>query len=145
SARGLAAIGLWTLAWVAAAVAVAWWVPKGAYLAYAAACIAGLALPLRAHGGRHLLPSGYLSVVAGIGLAAWHWGGSVALERAAPVMARLAAAGLVRAFVARALWPHTLRWQASAAASFAVAGAAVGVLAGGAYMSERFSTSGEDM
>jgi len=144
SASQWAAMTLWTAALAAGANAMTWWVSKGAYVAYAAACLGALALSLRPAGRQRLLLAFYLCVIAGIGLVARHWGGAQALERAWPVMALLAAAGLLRALSARALWPGGLRWQASVAASLVVAGAFVAVLGGGAYMSGRFSTANAD-
>ncbi len=143
-ARRSAAVGFWAAGLISTAVLMAWWIPKGAYVAYAAAVAGALALSAHSNGRQRLLLASYLCVVVGVGLVAWHWGELTALERAWPVMALLAAAGLVRALRNQPLWPSSLQWQASAAAACAVAGAVVAVLAGGAYMSERFSTSSED-
>lgn len=129
---------------VSAAVLATWWLPKGAYLAYGAACIAGLGLSVQRRTAQHLLLAVYLCTVVGIGLVAWHWGGGEALQRALPVVVVLAAVGVGRVAWQRPGWPDTLRWQANTLATLAVAGGALGVLGGGAYMSDRFSTVSQD-
>ncbi len=140
----VAAGGAMTAGLICAAVLTAWWMPKGAYVAYAVACTAALAVSVHRPGRQRILVACYLCVIVGIGLVAWHWGGMPALQRALPVMALLVAAGAVRVVRSSMRWPADLRWQASTSAALVVAGAMVAVLGGGAYMSDRFSTSSSD-
>lgn len=129
---------------VSAALLATWWLPKGAYVAYAVACTGALALSMRQRNRQPLLFACYLCVIACIGLVAWHWGGATALGRAYPVMTLLAVAGAARVALRQGPWPTGLHRQAGTAASLAVAGALVAVMSGGAYMSGRFSTSADD-
>ncbi len=143
----------------ACAWGVAWFVPKGAYIAYA----------LVATGTALTVATGYLrptqsptirsNVMAAMGLlATWatmvavakHWGGDAAAERAAavavallmllPVLVLLTRRNKIQSNAPAA----SLRSQLAVLGTMAISGALVAVFAGGAYMGERFSTGGKD-
>ncbi len=143
----------------ACAWGVAWFVPKGAYIAYA----------LVATGTAMTLASGYLRpsqspttrshIAAAMGLlATWatmvavamHWGGDAAAERAVavavglfllmPVLLLLRRRKKIQDNTPTTSW----RGQLALLGTMAISGALVAVFAGGAYMGERFSTGGKD-
>jgi hypothetical protein len=135
------------------AAAFSWVLPKGPYVVYAlgiALAVSGLALhrrsqhPLgRRYGGR-LAIAGFVCVLTCMGLVAAHWGGDAALQRTLPVIAALFVIAGLASSRSTDTWPSSLRWQASAIGTMAVASGVVAAFAGGGYMSERFSTSSED-
>jgi hypothetical protein len=137
-----------------AAVLGTWLVPKGAYLVYAAAiagagaAFIGLRRRMAAKQRRGALAplalASYLAVVAGVALVALHWGGAKGLTDAIPVIGALLLAAGLAAKPGRPLWPGSFRWAGLLLGTLAMAGGIVGVFAGGAYMSERFSTGGKD-
>ncbi|XVJ68840.1 MAG: hypothetical protein HEQ39_03690 [Rhizobacter sp.] len=143
----------------ACAWGVAWFVPKGAYIAYA----------LVATGTAMAVASGYFrpsqppttrsNITAAIGLlATWaamlavamHWGGNEAAKRAAAVAVGLCVLMLVWVLLRGRKKiqsdPPTTSWRGQLAVlgAMAISGALVAVFAGGAYMGERFSTGGKD-
>jgi hypothetical protein len=128
-----------------AAGALALLVDKGAYVAYALAALAGVG----AWASRLLLrrPQVALEVATAVALAAAavavaaHWGGG----GATPAMAAAALAGLVAAgLLARRGEPAGPAPLLAAAAAMAVATVAVGIFAGGRYMSDRIATTSGD-
>ena len=133
----------------AAAWAIAVALPKGAYFAYACAALFTLAM-LVAHQqrllrtGSALALGGFVGVLTGIALVAQHWGGTAALIAAIPVIAVLALVLMAAWAAPFVLWPTSWRWQASTAGVMALAGGVVAAFSGGAYMAERFSTTGSD-
>lgn len=147
----------WLVGWVTGlllilvAAALSWLTPKGAYAAWGLS--AALTTVMLGLGRRPNNPyrfaglvafAGFVATVASTVLIAGHWGQAAGLRHAAPVLLVLlavcAAAGMWR----EPLWPTTLRWQASTAGAMGLVAAVVAVMGGGAYMSERFSTSGQD-
>ena len=127
------------------AVLVAWWQPKGAYVAYAAALALALAATASSRRSAWLAPAGFAGVLVGVGLVSLHWGGDAALWRALPVIVSLGLAAVVIDARGKALGPATLRGQATVLGGLLAASVLVGVLNGGAYMTGRFATSGEDL
>ncbi|MBA4175642.1 MAG: hypothetical protein C0505_03645 [Leptothrix sp. (in: Bacteria)] len=121
---------------------------KGPYLLYVAAWLATVAAGWRARhrpspsgafmlaGFGVLLPA---MVVVGVG---WH--GTAAAPAgfaSAVVLALTLVAACARQ---RPLWPENWRWQATWLAVMAMGAVVIGVFGGGAYMSERFTTSSGD-
>ncbi len=132
--------------------AVAWIVPKGAYVAYALAgvfAVAMLAL-LRMRRGTEgtdrstdpvapLALAGFVAMLAGIALVAQHWGDGPGLRRALPVSAALLALLPVVGHRKVPAWPGSLRWQGSVLGVMVMVAGIVGVFGGGSYMSDRFA------
>lgn len=132
-------------------VAIDWLVPKGAYVAWSAAAaftVTMLVLHRRATQANSFVGptafGGFLATLTSTTLVASHWGLSLGLQHALPtvlvVLAVCVAAGLWR----KPLWPVALRWQATTAGVMGLMAAVIGVMGGGAYMSERFSTGSQD-
>jgi hypothetical protein len=131
-----------------------WFVPKGAYVVYTVAIVgtaaAFFALRRRMAAQQRrgalapLALAGFMAVVTGVALVASHWGGSQGLTDALPVVGALLMAAGLAAKPGRPVWPGNLRWAGLVLGTLAMAGGIVGVFAGGAYMSERFSTGGKD-
>ena len=129
-------------------VFVAWAMPKGAYAAYA------LAFVFTAAAGwmprtRWMAFAGYAAVVLTLGLVCRHWGGEPAFVRTWPVMAVLLLVALALA-ASRAgrpdrAWPSSPRWQAVVMACMVATSGAIGVMLGGAYMTDRMSTTEGDL
>ncbi len=128
--------------------------PKGPYTVYALAWAAGAALLVWA--GRRAVPwpaaltgalllTVWLGLLASMGRVAQHWGG----ERALAPMAGAALLLLVFAVWAsrsrQTLWPASYRWQGSLMGALAAIALTLGVLFGGAYMGDRFSTGSQDL
>ena len=142
----------------AGACAVAWLVPKGAYVAYvlsAAFCVCTIFLwhhsPAMAQrrGSAGLAAqlglAAYLALLTSAVLVAGHWGGSSALGAMLLVVLVFFLLSLASAASPRPLWPVSYRWQTTALAAMVMVGGTLGVMAGGAYMSSRFSTSESDL
>jgi hypothetical protein len=143
----------------ACAWGLAWFVPKGAYIAYALVAT-GTAMAVASadfRPGRS--PTARRSIAAAMGLlATWvamvavamHWGGDKAAERAAAVAVGLCLLMPMWVLLQRRkkAADNTLgtSWRAQFAVlgTMAISGAVVAVFAGGAYMGERFSTGGKD-
>ena len=136
-----------------ALVLLAYLLPKGPYVAYALAWVAGaLALlgalrrsaATRLSRSAALLLAAWLSLLAAMLLVAWHWGGASALAPMALVVILLLAAAVLAGRSKAARWPESLRWQGSLLGALAALATTVGVVFGGAYMSERFATGARD-
>jgi len=129
-------------------LAIAWALPRGAYVAYALA-FAVTAAATCAPRARWIAWAGYSALVLGLGLVCWHWGGEPALTHALPVMAVLLLIALAlassRAGRPERGWPSSLRWQAGVLGCMVAASAGVGVMVGGAYMTDRMSTTEGDL
>lgn len=136
---------------VLAATAISWLVPKGAYIAWcltAAFTMGMLWLNRRAvqtisFAGPMAL-GGFIAVLAGTAMVADHWGASKGMQHAMPVLLVVLAVGAVAGVWRQPLWPESLRWQATTAGAMGLVAAVIGVMGGGAYMSERFSTGSQD-
>lgn len=136
------------------AVLAAWLVPKGAYLVYAAAALASAAafyeVQRRAAAKQRrglvapLALAGFMVVVTGMALVAFHWGGAAGLTDALPVVAGVLVFAAFAAKPGKPSWPGSIRWQATVFAAMVMAAGVVGVFAGGAYMTGRFSTGSQD-
>ncbi|WP_210544204.1 hypothetical protein [Rhodoferax sp. PAMC 29310] len=132
-------------------VAVDWLVPKGAYWAWGLAAIftaAMMAVDWRAgHATSFAGPmavGGFLATLASTALVARHWGLSPGLQHALPAVLALFAFCMAAGVRRNPLWPEALRWQATTAGAMGLVAAVIGVMGGGAYMSERFSTGSQD-
>lgn len=88
--------------------------------------------------------AGYLAMLTGMALVADHWGYAKALGATLPVLAGLLLLVVVSGKSPKPLWPARYRWHASTWAGMVVVGGVVSVFGGGAYMGERFSTTGSD-
>lgn len=150
---GACALGLLLAAAVAAG---SWAIPKGAYLLFALCALVTLAAVI-AHALQPSLRAvlrvaalvGWIGTVAAIAMVALHWGDMPGLLRALPAVAALAIAAIVAGVVSArggpSPWPAGWRWQGTLVATLVLAASGVGVLQGGAYLSDRFSTAGEDL
>jgi hypothetical protein len=132
-------------------IAIAWLVPKGAYIAWGLA--AGVTMTVLSLCRRTQLTDsftaamaagGFLATLAGVGLVASHWGGYTGFRHATPVLLALLVVCIAAGVWQKPLWPESLRWQATAICSMGLVAAVIGVMGGGAYMSDRFSTGGKD-
>lgn len=134
---------------IASVAAMAFLVPKGAYLACALVAATGLAVRLGmlrsgAAGLRVLALAMLPAAAAALVAVAWHWGGDPALRRA---MLLALPAGLWPWFWphGRAAWPEDLRWQGRSIALAGALVALVAVFAAGSYMGGRLHTSEQDV
>jgi len=144
--------GMGGLLLTALAGAIAWLVPKGAYIAFTLG-FAFTALMYLAYSRRVistsvaaiLALSGLAATLASVVLVAGNWGYSPAVwpavAAALACLLLLVTAGITR----RPLWPGAKRWQAGVVCLMGLAMAIVAVFAGGAYMGDRFSTGGHDL
>ncbi len=150
--------GQWLLALVLGlalallAGAMAWLLPKGAYVAWAlAALLTAVMLWL----GRRATPAasitgplafgGFLATVAAGALVANHWGDAAGLQHAVPALLAVLALCVLAGVRRKPLWPQALRWQATMVCALGVVATVVSVVDGGAYMGDRFSTGEQDM
>jgi hypothetical protein len=134
----------------AIAGAVAWLIPKGAYFAWGLAFTLTVVLLIRAHRStsQNTGPfafAGFSATAFGAALIANHWGGNQGLMHAAPVLLGVFALTLIAGKSHQPLWPETLRGQGMTVMAMGMTAATIAVFGGGAYMSERFSTSAQDM
>jgi hypothetical protein len=137
---------------LAAALAVI--LPKGAYIGYAMAWSVAAAILwwLRAssQGVASPMPGAMLLAVFCAVLTAMlevghTWGGDRGLQQMTPVAFALALLAVVGGARARPCWPVSWRWQGTLAATLASLSVLVGVLLGGAYMDQRFTTGTGDL
>ena len=121
--------------------------PKGAYWVFVVGVVSTVAsFSLRQDAAANskllLLLSGYFTILAGCILIAAHWGGGAAAESmgwVVPVMLLAVFAGRIRA------WPNvTGRWHISLVSILLTVGFVIATFGGGAYMGNRFITSGQD-
>lgn len=144
--------GVLGAALVLLAGAVSWWVPKGAYIAWGLAVVLTLAMLLLLRQRSAPAPlagplalAGFSATVAGVILVAQHWGDMAGLRHAVPVALLLLGVCLAAGARRRPLWPDALRWQAGMAGAMGLLAAVIGIFGGGSYMSDRFSTGGQDL
>jgi hypothetical protein len=148
----------WMVAWVLAAQlvlltsAIAWLIPKGAYLGWALGAILTIGMLICLHnGGRKsnflgsIAFAGFIASSVGAALVAGYWGESKGLRDAAPVLICALCVALVAGAKRKPLWPDSLRWQATTVAGMAAVAAIVAIFGGGAYMGGRFSTGEQDI
>ncbi|MBN8450684.1 MAG: hypothetical protein J0M13_17110 [Candidatus Accumulibacter sp.] len=133
---------------------VAYALPKGPYLVYALAWAATAAalLSQRWPSPALLVPwwgalilTAWLALLASMLLVATHWGGEPALSPMAVVVLLLLAFAVVSGRGTKPRWPQSLRWQGGVAGAMVVLTIMVGVMLGGAYMGDRFTTGGRDL
>ncbi len=131
---------------------------KGPYIGYAACLLLTLGLlfaernvapvpgnRVRVGLAAHLTLGGYLAVLMGAALVAKHWGYAAGGAAMQPVVAGFLLLSLACVASPKALWPADVRWQVNTWAGLAVVAGIVSVVGGGAYLSERFSTTSSDM
>jgi hypothetical protein len=127
---------------------VSWTLPRGAYVGYTLAFVFTAAVTFEAR-TRWMAFAGYLAVVLGLGLVCWHWGYEPALVRALPVMAVLVlvalAVGSSRSGRPERAWPESPRWQAVVMGCMVGVSGVIGVMIGGAYMTDRMATAEGDL
>ena len=127
---------------------VAWAVPRGAYVAYTLAFAVTAAAAWRGR-TRWIAFAGFAAVVFALGLVCGHWGGERAFGRALPVMAVLLFAALAlggaRPGRTDGTWPASPRWQVAVLACMVAISGGIGVMIGGAYMTDRMSTTEGDL
>ncbi len=142
--RGLLAGGVVALG-VALAAA---FVPKGAYLAFAGAWLAAVALLWAGHRRRGPAGAGLIAatvaVLAGVVAVPVHWGGGAAWAPALVAALLLTLGWFGAAGRRRPSWPGTGRWLGQTMALMVVVAGVVGVFGGGNYMSQRFASTGDD-
>lgn len=134
------------------AMAMFWMVPKGAYVAWGlAALLTAVMLWFYRRGATAvsltgpMALGGFLATVAGTALVAAQWGDNIGLQHSVQVLLVLLGVCGVAVRWRSALWPEALRWQASIVGAMLLIAAAIGVMGGGAYMGNRFSTGGQDL
>jgi len=134
------------------AVAVTALVPKGAYVAWVLAAVFTAAMLWA--GRRATLATslfgaaalgGFLTMLASTAFVANHWGESAGLRHSIPVLLAVLGVCAVAGLRQVPLWPQALRWQAAVLGAMGFVAITLGVMGGGAYMSDRFSTGGQDM
>ena len=146
----LLSLGLWAGAMLGS---------KGSYFGYGACVLLALGLlfasratALAVPGNRvqvglaaQLALAGFIAVLVGAGLIAQHWGYARGGDAMLPVLAGFMLLTLGAATSPKTGWPASIRWQATAWVGMAMVGGIVSIFGGGAYMSERFSTTSSDM
>lgn len=155
--RGLPAPQWWRGAALGAGLsllggAIAWLVPKGAYIGFGLVWLLTMAALLRAGRPAAAAPpwlgaaalAGFMAAAFGAVLVAYHWGGAAGGWQAAPVLLVTLLGGLIAGWPRRPLWPDSLRWQASTVGLMGMVAVVVGVFGGGSYMTERFATGSQD-
>ncbi|HET7031494.1 MAG TPA: hypothetical protein VFJ48_00105, partial [Casimicrobiaceae bacterium] len=129
-------------------VAVA--IPKGAYGIYAIAFATCVALAWR-HERSPATPNASLALLAFVWLLiaavaiGWYWGGEAALVDALIAACVLLALFVLAARAHKPLWPDGLKAQGTVIGLAALLAGIVAAFSGGAYMSERFATSEQDL
>ena len=137
--------------------AVSWLIPKGSYVAWIVSTLFTASMLLLSRGASRQLSgaqfsgvfcmAGFVSTVTSSALVASHWGGQAALISIVPVLFGVMLMLLINVVTSvsqRPLWPVDIRWQATTAGIMAVALVGIGILGGGAYMTDRFSTGKQD-
>lgn len=132
---------------------------KGSYLGYGACLLLTLTLlgasrttavavsgkRVRVGLAAQLALAGFMAVLVGAGLVAEHWGYARGGDAMLPVLVGFLLLTLLAGASPRAVWPLHIRWHATTWAGMVMVGGIVSIFGGGAYMSERFSTSSSDM
>jgi hypothetical protein len=127
------------------------WVPKGPYVADAAAA-ALLACGVWAHrrnpaseSADAMTVAAWLMLAAGVGTVGIHWGGAKAQIPGVTLAAMLAVLPLLLRTADRPLFNTGARAQGAAAAFMALFALLIGVSGGGSYMGGRFESSRHDL
>lgn len=136
----------------ALALALDWLTTKGSYLAWGlSALMAGAALwwprarRATSDAATTVALGGFASLLVCTALIAWHWGGQPGLVATLPPLAGLLAAGAGACITRKAWWPASRTSHLAVIAAMCVAAASIGVVSGGAFMSNRFSTGERDL
>lgn len=137
---------------------LSWLTSKGAYLAYAICLALSLAVAFTWHrkqpsssrrrsagGLAPLAFAGFLALLASSVLVAQHWGSQAAFGDMLLVSLALLLVSLTSAMLPRQPWPESYRWQSTVLGIMVMVGGALGVMGGGSYMTERFSTTSGDL
>ncbi len=129
-------------------VMLSYLLPKGAYLIFALGSMSTVAALWLARGGvtfklLAITMAGYFLALAGCVLIASHWGGEAALG--SMLMTCLLLLIAVLSSRLRSLPERSNRWHAALLCSLLFIGFSVATFSGGSYMTERFSTSQQDM
>lgn len=133
---------------VAGVTAVSLFVPKGAYLAFAAAWVSAAVMIVRARrpsGQGHAgLVASVLASLAALTAVGVNWGGPSAWAPGLASSLLLALALMAACARRRPSWPTAVQWQGQLMALLVVMAAVVGVFDGGAYMGQRLTQTGSD-
>ncbi len=141
----------------ALAVPMAYVLPKGPYLVFAAAVSAVLAMA----GAQWLQPrirlpavaspttvwqlASLVAACAAMALVADHWGGAAALHDALAVVGGLLVLTITCALFGRPVVATSPRWRAAVFGATLATALVVAAIGGGSYMSGRFATGGKDL
>lgn len=133
---------------------LAYLVNKGPYIVFAVVWCAGAYAAMRA-GDRNagtravdpavIMLTSFVALLFLMPLVAVHWGGDRALVPAAAVSGLLAIGAVFGRTGSTPRWPSSRQWQASVLGVMASSAIVVGVMMGGAYMEDRFSTGDRDL
>lgn len=135
-------------------VLLAGFLPKGPYVLHFAVFAALLLFLLWPRVGRQAAQpgnrrlygaAGFFALLVTAANIADHWGGSDALWAMLGALIVVLAVALGGVFSARPAWPDDLRWQGTFMSAAVAVSTVIVVFIGGAYMSDRFSTSGQDL
>lgn len=131
---------------------------KGPYIGYSACLLLTMALlfagrntaavpgkRVRVGLPAQLILGGYLAVLTGAALVAKYWGYAAGGAAMLPVLAGFLLLSLACVVSPKALWPANTRWEATTWTGLAIVAGIVSIFGGGAYISERFSTTSGDM
>ncbi len=132
-------------------VAIAVLVPKGAYVGWTLAFCFTAALLLRGQFFKPLTDTsgavafgGFCATLVGTGLIADHWNEVAGLAHAVTVLLAVFLVCIAAGW-RKPLWPDTPRWQSGTFGVMVFVAACIGVMGGGSYMSDRFSTGSKDL
>lgn len=135
-------------------VLLAGFLPKGSYVLHFAVFAALLLFLFWPRGGRLQVgrgnrrlycTAGFFALLVTAANVADHWGGSEALWGMISALVAVLASALVGVFSARPAWPDDLRWQGTFMSAVVAVSSVIVVFIGGGYMSDRFSTSAQDL
>jgi hypothetical protein len=134
-----------------AACAMAWLLPKGAYVAYGLALVLTAATVwafrrrvFAAHLAGPLALSGFTALLVATVLVSVQWGDAPAFAAAASAAAACFLLLMVSSMTVRPPWPDAMRWQGGMVCAMGLLVVTIGVFGGGSYMGDRFSTGGRD-
>ena len=142
-------VGAWVMGLVLGGLLVllAWLLPKGPYLVYAAAALATAGLLLwntSAPGVWALASAGFVAQLGCSVLVAVFWGGAPAWPAAACAAVLLALAWMALGQRAAPPWPDSLPWVARSSAGLVALLAGVAVFGGGDFMASRLGQTEGD-